>query len=90
MEPLYPQNWPQFYTATIEGWKHLLKDHKYKSAIIDSLKYLKSQGLIKINAFVIMDNHIHLIWQAMYGHDLKENQTAFKKFTSQQFFRPGW
>jgi hypothetical protein len=63
MEPLYPQNWPQFYTATIEGWKHLLKDDKYKSAIIDSLKYLKSQGRIKINAFVIMDNHIHLIWQ---------------------------
>jgi putative transposase len=87
METLYPQNWPQFYTATIEGWKHLLKTDEYKSAVIASLKYLKSQGRIKINAFVIMDNHIHFIWQAMHGHDLKEIQTSFKKFTSQQFLK---
>jgi REP element-mobilizing transposase RayT len=60
MKLLYPQNWPQFYIATMEGWTHLLKnDDEYKSAIIASLKYLKSEGWIKINAFVIMDNHIH-------------------------------
>jgi putative transposase len=43
-----------FYTATIEGWKHLLKQDKFKDIIIDSLKYLSEKELINVYAFVIM------------------------------------
>jgi hypothetical protein len=38
----YPAHWPQFYTATILEWKHLLKPDKYKDIIIQSLQYLTS------------------------------------------------
>lgn len=34
-----------------------------------------------------MDNHIHLIWQAMHGYTLKEVQASFKKFTAKQFLK---
>ena len=32
-----------------------------------------------------MDNHIHLIWQALHGYTLNGLQTSFKKYTSTQF-----
>ena len=82
-----PAGWTQFYTATIEGWNHLLKEEKYKRVIINSYKFLTENNRVKINAFVIMSNHIHLIWQATGGYNLKEAQTAFKKYTSQQFIK---
>ena len=77
MKELYPENWPQFYTATIQGWKHLLKEDKYKDVIVQSLKHLVENKKVKVNAFVIMDNHIHLVWQALHGYTLEGIQTSF-------------
>jgi putative transposase len=87
MAASFPENWPQFYTATVDGWKNLLSDDKYKDVIVNALQYLVENKRVKVNAFVIMNNHIHLIWQAMPGYILKDIQTSFKKFTSQQFIK---
>jgi len=38
-------------------------------------------------AFVIMQNLVHIIWQAMHGFHLKEVQTSFKKHTSKEFLK---
>jgi len=54
----YPENWPQFYTATIEGWKNLLEKDHYKMVIINSLQFLVKNKQVRISAFVIMSNHI--------------------------------
>ncbi len=61
----YPNEWPKFYTATILEWKFLLSEEKYKSIIISSLQYLVKSNKIKLYGFVIMSNHIHLIWQEL-------------------------
>ena len=61
----YPLYWPQFFTATILEWKQLLKQDKYKDKIIESLRFLVFEKKISLYAFVIMSNHIHLIWQAI-------------------------
>ena len=58
---------PQFFTATILDWKKLLKPDKYKDFIIGSLKFLVENNRVKVNGFVIMDNHIHILWQMMAG-----------------------
>ncbi len=39
---------------------------------------------IELNAFAIMNNHIHLIWQPLPGHSLHSVQLNFMKFTAQQ------
>ncbi len=80
----FPVHWPQFFTATIIEWKFLLKDDKFKKIIIDSLIYLVSNGKIKLYAFVIMSNHIHLIWQARNGYDPDKIRHSFMKFTAHQ------
>ncbi len=65
-------------------WKHLLKDDAYKQIIIDSLLFLKKEGSIVVNAFVIMPNHIHLIWQIQDGYKPDKIQLRFQKYTAQQ------
>jgi putative transposase len=76
---------PQFFTATILNWNYLLKDDNNKEIVIDSLKFLKKEGSIKVYAFVIMPNHIHLIWQIQDGYTQPKVQMRFMKFTAQQF-----
>lgn len=52
-----------FWTATIHNWLPLLTADNNKQVIINSLKTLSDKKLITVYAFVIMPNHIHLIWQ---------------------------
>lgn len=49
---------------------------------INSLQWLVQKGLVKIYGYVIMPNHIHLIWEQlkMNGKELPKN--SFEKFTA--------
>jgi REP element-mobilizing transposase RayT len=80
----YPIYWPQFFTATILEWKHLLRQEKYKTVIVDSLRYLTINKKITLFAFVIMDNHLHIIWQSLPGSTPASIQASFMKFTARQ------
>jgi len=75
---------PQFFTATNLEWKHLLKEDKYKDIIIDSFRFLVKNKRVEVFSFVIMPNHLHLIWQIQPGHKQKNVQRDFLKFTAQQ------
>ena len=80
----YPTEWPQYFTASIRNWLPLLATDKYKNIITDSLHFMVENKRIELNAFVVMDNHIHLIWQPLPGHSLSSVQLSFMKFTAQQ------
>jgi len=80
----YPTEWPSFYTATIFKWYPLLSDDKYKEIILDSLRFLVNNKRIELSAFVIMSNHIHLIWQIQPASTPTSVQLSFMKFTAQQ------
>jgi putative transposase len=87
MKTNYPTFYPHFFTATIYEWKHLLAEDKYKDIIINSLKFLVMDKRIILNAFVIMSNHIHLIWQPLFGVTPSDIQSSFMKYTAQQLKR---
>ena len=76
--------YPQFFTATNLEWKKLLKPDKYKEIIISSFTFLVKDKRVKIFSFVIMENHIHLIWQMMPDNDLQAVQRDFLKYTAQR------
>ncbi len=82
--PLLSEYHPQFFTATILEWKPLLKYDKYKNIIVKSMRFLAQQNRVKVYSFVIMPNHIHLIWQIQPGHKRENVQRDFLKFTSQK------
>ena len=75
---------PQFFTATILEWKPLLKEDKHKDIIIESLRFLVKEKRVIVYAFVIMSNHIHLVWQIQAGYIRESVQRDFLKFTGQQ------
>src|SRR5687768_5526590 len=74
----------QFFTATILEWKYLLKEDVYKQIIIESLLFLKNEGSLVVYGFVIMPNHMHIIWQIQDGYKQDKIQMRFLKYTAQQ------
>ncbi len=78
----YPIIWPQFFTATILNWHHLLKEDEYKDILINCLKFLVNVKRVEVNAFVIMSNHIHIIWKPLHHYTLTQIQTSFMTFTA--------
>ena len=84
MNFLYLTEWPQYFSASIRNWLPLLATDKYKNIIIDSLHFMVENKRIELNAFVVMDNHIHLIWQPLPGQSLSSIQLSFMKFSAQQ------
>ena len=84
MPALYPEYWPQFFTATILEWKPLLQSDEIKNIIVKSLQYLVHKKRIQLHAFVIMKNHLHLIWQPLPRQTLQSIQHSFLKHTVQE------
>lgn len=78
----HPTVWPQFFTATILNWKHLLKEDEYKDIIIDCLKFMVDDKRVEVNAFIIMSNHVHIIWQPLQHYTLTQIQTSFVTYTA--------
>ena len=81
---MFEQRHIAFFTATILEWKHLLKPEKYKAIILESLKYLVEHKRVKVYGFVIMPNHLHLLWKMEEPHKREDVQRDFMKFTAQQ------
>jgi REP element-mobilizing transposase RayT len=74
-----------FFTTTINQWKHLLKEPAYSHVILDSLQYLCSKDLADVFAFVIMPNHVHLIWRTNRLNGKETVQGSFLKYTAHRF-----
>ena len=79
-----PIDHPQFVTITALDWKPLIRSDKSKQLIVDSLDFLVRSNRIKVFAFVIMDNHMHLVWQVLVGQTQVAVQRDFLKYVSQQ------
>ena len=74
-----------FWTATINNWQNLLLKDDYKKIIINSLDYLSISGKIDVFGFVIMPNHIHLIWRINEMNGKETTQGSFLKYTAHEF-----
>ena len=70
-----------FVTSTIVEWMPVFTSQKYCDIIIESIKYCKVHKGLKLYAFVLMDNHIHLIVKAP---ELSDTLASFKKFTAKE------
>ena len=78
-------NHPYFWTITIKNWIHLLQTDDYKNIIIESLQWLCEKELIHIYGYVIMPNHLHLLWSQLKMNGKEFPKNSFEKFTSHQF-----
>ena len=83
----YPTIWPQFFTASIQQHFHLLKEDSYKDIIVNSLKFLVDDKRIDLSAFVILSNHVHIIWQPLTRYTLTDIQASFMRHTAKQILK---
>ena len=72
-----------FFTATNLEWKPLLTSDKYKGIIIESMRFVVNDKRVIIYGFVIMSNHLHIIWQLRAGKIREHVQRDFLKHTAQ-------
>ncbi|MGK7391058.1 MAG: transposase [Candidatus Cyclobacteriaceae bacterium M2_1C_046] len=74
-----------FWTSSIYQWDHLLKERSYKDLILQSLSFLVAKNKIAVYAFVIMPNHIHLIWELLTLNGKEKPNASFHKYTAHKF-----
>jgi putative transposase len=74
-----------FWTDTIKDWRTLLDNDTYKSIIMECWRELVTRNKIIIYGFVIMPNHLHILWEMMNINGKEMPYASFNKFTSHQF-----
>jgi len=74
-EPTYPH----FITCTIVHWIPIFTRKESVQIIIDSLKFLQKKDNLKIYAYVILENHLHMV---VSSNDLHKTMQSFKQYTA--------
>ena len=76
-----------FFTCTVNSWYNLLQTEKNKKLIISYLKELSDKGFLTIYGFVIMPNHVHIIWKQNKMNGKESPQGSFLKYTAHEFLK---
>ena len=76
---IYPDQ-PHFMTLTVQGWLPVFTRHESVDILLQSFRFLMNEGL-RIHAWVILENHLHLIAQSQ---QLDNDIARFKSFTARQ------
>jgi len=78
------QNNIHFITFAVVQWVDVFTRREYADIVVESLKFCQIKKGLKIHAWVIMSNHIHLLVSAEKPYLLSDILRDFKKFTSVQ------
>jgi len=78
---IYEPTAPHFITCTILHWIPIFTRTQTTDIVFDSLKYLQQSDNLKIYAYVILENHLHLIASS---DDLGKSINSFKRHTARQ------
>lgn len=70
-----------FITATVIEWLPVFTNEAYCQILTDSLKFCQQKKQLRIYAYVILENHIHLVCEAPR---LSQTISDFKKFTARK------
>jgi len=71
--------YPHFVTCTVLHWLPLFTNPQSVQILLDSLSHLQKTDKLKIYAYVILENHLHLVAQS---DDLRRTLQKFKSYTA--------
>lgn len=72
---------PHFITCTILHWISIFTRTQTTDIIFASLKYLQKSDNLKVHAYVILENHLHLV---VKSDDIAKSMAKFKSFTARE------
>jgi len=73
-----------YLTCTVVGWVDVFTRAAYRDIILESLGYCRQAKGLRVFAYVLMSNHLHMIARAEEGQELSAILRDFKKFTSRK------
>ena len=76
-----------FWTSVIKDWKPLLKEEELKMIIIESFQWLVQHELVHIYGYVVMPNHLHVLWEQLKMNGKETPKESFEKFTGHVFLK---
>ena len=84
---MFEEHFPEFITVTCYEWLSLISASTEKEIILQSLQFLTDQKKITIYAFVLMDNHFHMIWRIKQGYKRADVQRDFLHYTAKEILK---
>lgn len=78
---IYEPQVPHFLTCTVVNWLPLFSRPPLVDMLFDSWRFLQNRGRLTLYAYVVMENHVHLVAGAP---DLGKEIGDFKSFTARQ------
>jgi len=76
---IYNKEQPHFLTMTVVEWMPMFTNPEIVSLLFESLHFVQKERSVTLYAYVIMENHLHLIASAP---DLGKTMKEFKSFTA--------
>ncbi|MEQ8478985.1 transposase [Fulvivirga sp.] len=73
-----------FITMTVVYWIDVFSRKEYRDIIVDSLNYCTDQKGLKLYAWVVMSNHVHIVGQVESELGMSGFLRDFKKYTSKR------
>ena len=78
---IYEPTHPHFVTCTVLHWIPIFTRQQSVQILIDCIKFLQDKDTLKVYAYVILENHMHMV---VSSNDLHKTMQSFKHFTAKQ------
>jgi putative transposase len=71
-----------FVTATVVDWIDVFTRNSYKDVLLDSIRHCQHHQGLQVHAWVLMPNHLHMIYSVADGKDPALVLKNIKSFTA--------
>ena len=76
-----------FTTSTVIDWVDIFSRPAYRHVVVESLDYCQRQKGLRIYAWVLMTNHLHMVVSAEDSQTVGDILHDFKKFTNKKILK---
>jgi len=76
---VYDSDYPYFITSSLVEGYPIFSNPQAAQVVLDALNFMQTKRTAKVYAYVIMDNHIHMVVQ---GDNLPKQIQTFKSWTA--------
>ena len=81
---IYEPTHPHFITCTVVNWIPLFTRKESVEILLEAFRYLQKDEDFKLYAYVILENHIHIVAQS---NDIAKSMARFKNYTAKELLR---
>ena len=81
---IYEPTHPHFITCTVLNWIPLFTRKESVEILLESFRYLQKSDDLKLYAYVILENHLHIVTQS---NDIAKSLEKFKRHTARELIK---